>query len=291
MMHIGAFKLIEPLPQLRNPHAFAILRPWIDVGSVGNLTLQILEEHFHAQVLAELKKPGTFFDFTRYRPTVRYEQCQRVVTIPNSYISYARRDEGNDLVFLNILEPHMFGEVYARSLLKMLDVLGVERYYLLGGMHDAVPHTRPLLVSGTAGADMGVNLQTFGVQPSEYEGPTTITLLVSQEAMKHDIEVITLIVHLPQYTQLEEDYSGLARLLEIVCPVQNFSIDLQWIKDRGRDQYKQVSEAVSNEPKFEQVVRQLEHLYESQSCGFNNEASSLSPDIENFLKEIDSNFS
>lgn len=290
-MQVGAFKLIKPLPELRSPHAFAILRPWIDVGSVGHLTLKLLEEYFHADILAELKNPGTFFDFTRYRPTVRHLQGERIVTIPNTCISYARRTDGNDLVFLNLLEPHMFGEVYARSVLKILDVLGVERYCLLGGMHDAVPHTRPLLVSGTAAADMGVKLQSFGVQPSEYEGPTTIALLVSQEAIKHDIEVITLVVHLPQYTQLEEDYSGLARLLEIICPMQDFPIDLQRIKSKGKDQYKQVSEAVNNEPKFEQVIEQLENLYESQHRGFHMEVSSLSPDIENFLREIDSNFS
>ncbi len=290
-MEMGAFTLTGPLPDLRKPHAFAVLRPWIDVGGVGRLALQTLEDHFHAKVLAELKKPGTFFDFTRYRPTVKYIEGERVVGIPNTYISYAKREEGNDLVFLNMLEPHMFGEMYARSILKLLDVLGVERYCLIGGMHDAVPHTKPLLVSGTAAADMGVKLQSLGVQPSEYEGPTTIALLISQEALKHDIDVITLIVHLPQYTQLEEDFSGLSRLMEIICPVQDFPIDLRRIQSKGRDQYKQVSEAVNNEPKFEQVVRQLETLYDSQRPGFHREAPPLSPDIENFLKEIDSNFS
>ena len=138
---------------------------------------------------------------------------------------------------------------------------------------------------------MGVKLQSYGVQPSEYEGPTTIALLISQDALKHDIEVITLIVHLPQYTQLEEDYSGLARLLDIICPMQDLPIDLQRIKSKGKEQYKQVTEAVKQEPKFEQVIQQLENLYESQRRGFNIEVSSLSPDIEKFLKEIDSNFS
>lgn len=291
-MQVGAFQITEPLPELRNPHAFAVLRPWIDVGSVGRLTLRTLEEHFHAQMLGELKKPGTFFDFTRYRPTVAHLNGERVVTVPNTYISYAKRQDGNDLVFLNLLEPHMFGEVYSRSILKMLDVLGIERYCLIGGMHDAVPHTRPLLISGTAAAaDMGIKLQSLGVQPSEYEGPTTIALLISQEALKHGIDIITLIVHLPQYTQLEEDYSGLTRLMEVICPVQDFPIDLERIKSKGKEQYKQVTEAVSNEPKFDQVVRQLEHLYESQCPGFQKERSPLSPDVENFLREIDNNFS
>lgn len=35
-MRIGAFELVEPLPELRDPHAFAMIRPWVDVGSVGD---------------------------------------------------------------------------------------------------------------------------------------------------------------------------------------------------------------------------------------------------------------
>ena len=60
-MKLGAFEITEPLPKLRNPHAFATLRPWVDVGSVGRLTFRSLERHFQAQDLATLTKPGVFF--------------------------------------------------------------------------------------------------------------------------------------------------------------------------------------------------------------------------------------
>ena len=56
-MRIGAFELNEPVPELRDPHAFAMVRPWVDVGSVGTLTLNRLERYllgscnfnFHAE--------------------------------------------------------------------------------------------------------------------------------------------------------------------------------------------------------------------------------------------------
>lgn len=62
-MKVGAFELTEPLPELREPHALAMLRPWIDVGSVGSLALARLESHLQAQELGKLAKPGMFFDF------------------------------------------------------------------------------------------------------------------------------------------------------------------------------------------------------------------------------------
>jgi len=34
-MRIGAFDLPEPVPTLRDAHALVMIRPWVDVGSVG----------------------------------------------------------------------------------------------------------------------------------------------------------------------------------------------------------------------------------------------------------------
>ena len=45
-MRMGAFELNEPIPELREPHVLAILRPWIDVNNVGTSILDGLEAHF-----------------------------------------------------------------------------------------------------------------------------------------------------------------------------------------------------------------------------------------------------
>ena len=69
-MKIGEFELTEPLPELKEPHVFAMVRPWVDVGSVGTLTLARLENHLGAKELGQLTRPGEYFDFTRYRPNM-----------------------------------------------------------------------------------------------------------------------------------------------------------------------------------------------------------------------------
>ncbi|MCK4221718.1 MAG: PAC2 family protein, partial [Dehalococcoidia bacterium] len=149
-MRIGAFELEEPLPELRAPHAFAVLQPWIDVGAVGSSALNTLEKQFGAQPLGSLTRPGSFFDFTRYRPTLQFVEGVRTLTLPNTVINCARRPEGHDLVFFHLLEPHTLGEVYVDSILQVLKRLGVKRYCLVGGMYDSVPHSKPLIVSGFA---------------------------------------------------------------------------------------------------------------------------------------------
>ena len=149
-MRIGAFELIDELPSFQDLHVISMLRPWIDVGNVGTIALNKLEKHFGAKELGRLARPGTFFDFSRYRPIVRNMEGKRSLTIPNSIINYAIRDDGPDLLFFHILEPQSFGEDYTDAILEVLDSLKITRYIRIGGMYDAVPHTRPILVTGSA---------------------------------------------------------------------------------------------------------------------------------------------
>ena len=71
-MRTGGFELNEPLPELNSPHVIAVLRPWIDAGEVGTMILERLEANMGARELGKLATPGNFYDFTRYRPTVRW---------------------------------------------------------------------------------------------------------------------------------------------------------------------------------------------------------------------------
>jgi predicted ATP-grasp superfamily ATP-dependent carboligase len=289
-MRVGAFWLDDLSQDLRDPHAFAVLRPWVDVGSVGSLTIIWLEDQFNAQPLGRLVRPGNFFDFTRYRPLIRRAGGSRHVAIPNTFVNYARRPDANDFVFLHLLEPHMLGEVYTHTIMMVLQELDAKRYCLVGGMYDAVPHTRPLIVSGTATGAAEKELLRLGVQPSDYEGPTTITVLISEEAPKYDIEAMTLIVHLPQYAQLEEDYSGQLRLLEILCSFYDFPFDLEQIKRKADEQNAKLNLAMQRDPKIKIVVHQLEEYYESRISKTKKETPKLSPEIETFLRQISRHF-
>ncbi len=289
-MKIGAFQIDEPLPNLFKPHAFAILRPWIDAGLAGTLTVNLLEDTFHAHPLGKLVTPGNFFDFTRYRPNIKLVDGKRSMDIPNSHIFFASHPDGNDLVFLHLLEPHMSGEYYAESVVDVLQALGIQRYTLLGSMYDSVPHTKPLLVSGMTSGELMKELHPLGVQTSNYEGPTTIAMLVSQEAPQHNIEVLTMIAHLPQYAQLDENYAGHLRLMEILCSLYNFPIDLSKLRHKVARQLEKLDQAMKREKQLEQLVQQLEMLYEAQDSKGDEELPKLSPEIENFLSEIDKGF-
>lgn len=290
-MRLGAFELNEPLPELNEPHALAILQPWIDVGGVGTLTISWLEMHFRTKELARLARPGTFFDFTRYRPTIYYHEGRRQMSIPNTHITYGKRKTGNDLIFLHLLEPHSHGELYVDSVLRILEKFGVKRYTLIGSMYDIVPHTRPLIITGGGvGEGAQQTLDSLGIVASDYEGPTTFTFLISQRAPDIGTENMSLIVHLPQYTQLDPDYTGAARLMAVLGSMYDIPIDDAYTR-KAEQQMEQIHAALEKNPQLKTIVEQLEARYDARTQRKKaDEMPRLSSEIENFLNEMEKRF-
>jgi len=286
-MRIGALELKEPIPELKDPYVLATLRPWIDVNNVGSLILDGLEIQFEAKELARLAKPGNFFDFTRYRPNLYREEGIRRISIPNTTVRYAKRETGNDLLFLRLLEPHALAEIYVDSVLRLLRTLRVRKYCLLGSMYDAVPHTRPLIVNGGAiGRETELDLKKAGSQRSNYQGPTSITTLITQRAPEIGIETIWFIVSLPQYVVLEEDYLGKVRLMEILNLLYNIPIDKEDF-ERAIEQRNSINQKVERTPELKKLLPQLEALYEVRIKRKGGEGvPGLSAEIEEMLWKI-----
>jgi len=286
-MRMGAFELKEPIPDLSEPCAFAILQPWIDVNNVGSLTLNGLEAQFGAKELGRLAKPGHYFDFTRYRPTLYLEEGIRRVSIPNTTLRYAKREGGSDLLFLRLLEPHAHAEDYVHSVLRVLKSFRVKKYCLLGSMSDAVPHTRRLIVNGGAiGIETVLDLKRSEAQVSHYQGPTSITTLITQKAPESGTETIWFIVSLPQYVNLEEDYIGKLRLMEILNLLYDIPIDKKDF-EKAAEQRDLINQKVEKAPELKNIISQLETLYELRIKTENGDKRpKLSPEIEEILWKI-----
>jgi predicted ATP-grasp superfamily ATP-dependent carboligase len=286
-VRIGAFELNEPVPELKEPYALAILRPWIDVNNVGTLLLNGLETQLGAKELGRLARPGHFFDFTRYRPMLYLEEGVRKVNVPNSTMSYAKRENENDLLFLHLLEPHALSEIYVDSVLRVLRTFGVKKYILLGSMYDAVPHTRPLIVNGGAiGRETELDLKKSGAQPSNYQGPTTITILITQKAPQLGIETTWFIVSLPQYVHVEEDFLGKVRLMEVLNRLYRLPLDKKDFEKAG-EQFRLINQKVEKSPELKELLPQLETLYEVRiKRKVGEEEPKLSPEMEEIFWKI-----
>jgi predicted ATP-grasp superfamily ATP-dependent carboligase len=265
-----------------------MLRPWIDVGRVGTLALNHLERHLGARELGRLARPGTYFDFTRYRPRTRTVEGSRVLTMPNSIVHYAHDDESDrDFMFLHLREPHAMGEDYADAVVDLLRHFDVSEYRRVGSMYDSVPHTRTLLVAGTLDEEEAERVKGL-VSPrrSTYQGPTSIVNLVTDSMSQLEIATPSLMVHLPQYVQLDEDHMGASRLIEVLCASYGFPGTLA-DPTRGQQQYLDIGRAVERNTEVKRLIRKFEVYYDRVLAAEEpDEEVSLSPDVEEFLRNV-----
>ena len=99
-------------------------------------------------------------------------------------------------------------------------------------------------------------------------------------------------VHLPQYVQLEEDYTGASRMIEALSSVySDIPADLAPVR-RGQRQYRELNATVERNSELKDLIHQMEAYYDAQldSEGKASEDSepvaTLSPEIERFLSEL-----
>jgi len=293
-MNINEFILEHPIPEMKNTRAIAILKPWIDVGRVGSLTLVKLEEMLGAKEFSKFRKPGKYFDFTRIRPYTRQEKDNKVFDIPNCVINHAKDVEKDiDYLFLHLTEPHNNSEEFCESIVDLLKSLNVKEYCRIGGFYDAVPHSRPLIVTGNLTDEQIQKTNGFvSKNISEYQGPTSIVNLVSQELEKVDgVDVTSLMVHLPQYVQFEQDHLGTFRLSQAACKMFDLEYGLS-DETKGQEQYKYIEQLMENNPNASKdIIGKLEKQYDGKYDGDLNEDFKINnlplmPDIEKFLREV-----
>ena len=249
-MRVGAFDVDQPVRELHDVVAIAILKPWVNVGNVGTIGLRKLSRHLETTTIGRLARPGEFFDFTRYRPEMRSVGGRRVISKPNAVVRHASdTPTGRDFLLLDLWEPHMLGEDYIESVVELLNHFGVREYCRIGGMYDSVPHTRPLPVTGSLTPEQTERAGSLVSQRGRgYQGPTSILSLVPEMLDDSKVTTTSLMVHMPHYVQLDDDHTGASRLLEVLCSMYGFPRSLSDTR-RGQQQYRENQSRRRGEPR------------------------------------------
>ena len=250
------------------------------------MSLERIQRHLGCAEIGRLERPGHFYDFTRYRPESYLKDSRRELIIPNTTIRYTRREQEQDFIYLNMMEPHGEAEEYIDSIIDLLKFFGVKSYSLIGGMPGTVPHTRELPIS-----TWGDSLEPQSDSPfaqalyNTYEGMSSITELVQHRAMKLGIESETYLVHLPGYLKPKEDFVGVTRLMEILC--DRFDLPETLIdSDKGKRQYAALQEEVDKVPGGSYMVSQLEEQYDRWKAEQMETLTPLSSEVERFLQQL-----
>ena len=130
------------------------------------------------------------------------------------------------------------------------------------------------------------------VSKNSYEGPTSIVNLVGDTLSDSGVQTSSLMLHIPHYVQLDEDYKGVSKMIEVLGSIYAFPHSLAET-GRGDQQYQEITRAVEENPSVKQLVKQLEAEYDRGQINSDHNTildPTLPPEVENFLNEMGQRF-
>ncbi len=288
-MDSGQFTALSSISSMRSPHCIVTVRPWLDAGNVGKHVLTRMARIFKAKALARLTMPGKYYDFTRYRPIAKELNGKTTIELPNTVIYAGTSPDQSlpDFLLMYILEPHSYGEQFLDAICDYIMKAQVRRYVLVGGEYDAVPHTRPLVVTGESGNWQPDPIFVHShMRRGRKTGPTSIMNLLPSRLMERaKIETLSLTVHLPSYLKIQNDYMGSARLLTAISSL--YGLPERFPEhDKAERLAKRITQAIEKNDQVKNIVRNYAKRYEDGYRSSKIQPLQLSPEIEKFISEV-----
>jgi proteasome assembly chaperone (PAC2) family protein len=277
-------------PALRAPHLIAGFAGWPDGGGVSTGVVDFLTSYLAAEPIGEISAS----DLSIYtspalasRPIVKIQQglIESLHFPANEVYAWQSEGEARDLILLQGIEPDWNWQDYMEAVMECIEALGVQRVYTIGGYLDYAPHTRipriSAIATDTALLDM---LQTYDIEPHDYDGPTSIQTYLLSHCQEVGIEGIGLWAGTPTYIQ--GTYPKVTQVvLEFLSQFLQLPLELSWFEEQTAELESTLHEQIDSSPELSEYIKRLEHAYDTAE----SEPPDIGPDamvdeIQQFLR-------
>ncbi len=274
----------DGLAPLRRPIMVLAFRGWFDVAAVATDACEALVQGHPAPVVAAID-PDPFFDFTLERPQVEIDDAeQRQVSWPENEFRTVRHAGGaHDLVVLAGVEPHLRFSTFCAAIVEVSNRLRCEVVVTLGAGAEAVPHTRPPMVTGSS--TNRALASALGLSPPRYQGVTGLVGVLQERLDGVSIPAVSLRVAVPHYLGNAKHPQSTATLLHHLERVTGVPTGHQRLADDAARWRMLHDEAVADDPRAGAYVHQLERDYDARTEASIPSADDLAADFERFLRE------
>jgi len=265
-LNIAGVSVFES-PELRNPHFVAAFGGWADAGEVATGSLRYLIARLGAKRFARLDHEE-FYDLSTVRPLVIVEEGEyKGLRYPSNDLFYWK-DEASErgLICLLGTEPHLRWRKYTDTILDIARHFDVTRIISLGGLFDALPHTKTPRISGTASSrDLRDMLSSLSIQMVDYQGPSSIHSALSIACSRAGFESVSLWGHAPLYVRTPANPKVCHAILSKLCTLIGYDIDLEGIKSAGEYLDSALNRLLAQNEQLRLYVRRLEEQFEGPS--------------------------
>lgn len=279
--------IIHETPDKKLKHMVVVFSGWADAGEGATSAIKFLQRKLKSKKFAEID-PEEFYDFSQTRPyTSRTRDGKRRIHWPAnefSYLTDPRADSGA-MVFVGV-EPNLKWRTFAKTVATVAKDHGVESVVHIGALLDAVPHTRPVKLSGTASeSSLSEFLEGQGIRSSNYQGPTGISSAVMAACIEEGLEYTSIWGHTSHYLQAAPNHRVGSTLLEILLKLLNLPLNLAELKSAASVFNLEVEKAVAKDDQIASYVTKLEGQYDEAVAAIEiPDPAELVRDLEKFLR-------
>ena len=279
--------IIHETPDKKLKHMVVVFSGWADAAEGASSAIKFLQRKLKSKKFAEID-PEEFYDFSQTRPyTSRTRDGKRRIHWPAnefSYLTDSRADSGV-MVFVGV-EPNLKWRTFAKTVATVAKDHGVESVVHIGALLDAVPHTRPVKLSGTASeSSLSEFLEGQGIRSSNYQGPTGISSAVMAACIEAGLEYTSIWGHTSHYLQAAPNHRVGSTLLEILLKLLNLPLDLAELKSAASVFNLEVEKAVAKDDQIASYVTKLEGQYDEAVAAIEiPDPAELVRDLEKFLR-------
>jgi predicted ATP-grasp superfamily ATP-dependent carboligase len=278
---------ITEKPDVKLKYLIMAFAGWADAGEAATNTVKFIRRSLSARKFAEID-PEEFYDFTQTRPySVRTKDGLRRVNWPANEFFWAVLPGTNDGVMFYLgVEPNLRWRTFSGTIAGLAKDHGVETVVHLGALLDAVPHSRDVRLTGTAtGPELRELLEEFGIQSSNYQGPTGISSAVLEACSKQDMGYATLWGHTSHYLQAAPNYRVSYTLTQTLAKFLNLPLDLSELNSAAVLFDEEVAKAIAEDEQISSYVSKLETQYDQAApAGEIPDPKDMVKDLEQFLR-------
>lgn len=303
--------IVYEWPEVESPVMVVGLTGWMDGGQVSTGTLGWLRERLNATRFAEIDPMDFYlFNFPIARiPVSIFLEGGRALIAPINPMEFAAvfrphaqisggvveeigypsndfwvagADDGGEIppvIMFTGEEPHLRWGSWCDCIFAVCAELQVHDVYFVGSVASPVPHTRePRIRADVSDPALKARIAAAGLDFSDYEGPASVTTVLTYHAADADLAWHNLVVEVPHYPFLDMPtypHSILA-VASALNRLAGLNLDLSDLEEAARVARAKLDALAAENSDFRELVIRLEEAYDQ----------AISQDDEELLRRL-----
>ncbi|MEU4833769.1 PAC2 family protein [Streptosporangium sp. NPDC023615] len=290
------YRLSGDVPELTDPVLLYHFDGFVDAGAAGRLAIAHLLDELEHRVVATFDV-DRLLDYRSRRPVMTFDTDRWVaVESPELVVRLLHDTTGTPFLVLTGPEPDREWELFADAVETLVARLGVGRLVTTHGIPMAVPHTRPLGVTGHASRPELVAGQTsaFG----KVQVPGSAAALVEFRLGAKGYDALGYAVHVPHYLAQAEYPTAALAALDAVTRGTGLVFPLEGLREAAERTDAEIAEQIQASQELSTAITGLEQQYDAFAAGAERESlmaessemptgEELAAQFEAFLAERD----